>query len=344
MIQPNRGPGETAQVLLLSTEQQVYAFELSSTERIGIGRHDSNDLQLGSRTVSNYHAEVLNEAEGLLLRDIDSTNGTYVNGERVDQRRLNSGDRVCIGNYLLTVNIKPLENHSEGFYRCRRDPENFKVGTRGHLISLRASTDLAQKTLETSEPRDLSLPDLLKILSTNARSVMLMIKRGSEESRVYVKKDRVVHAEYGRATGEKALYRLFGWQRATYELMGFPTTPAIPQTITLPIDTLIIMGMQQVSELGKLVTQLPPLEVPLQLKEDCSLPVSAHSSAEIEIYQSIIRYQTIARVLEETSMTDFRALLSINALLRKGVVEVSETTDAQLEDTFVLRAQPNTLG
>ncbi len=180
MTESNRGPEESSQILLLSTEQQVYAFELSSTHRIGIGRHDSNDLRLGSRTVSNYHAEVLNEVEGLLLRDLDSTNGTFVNSERVEQRQLNSEDRVRIGNFVMTVHIKPLDNDRERFYRFRRDPENFKVGTSGKLISLRASTELAQKTLQASDPRDLSFPDLLKILATNARSVMLVIKSGIE--------------------------------------------------------------------------------------------------------------------------------------------------------------------
>ncbi len=344
MTQPGSEPGKSSQVLLLSTEQQVYAFELANTDRIGIGRHDSNDLRLVSRTVSNYHAEVLNEAEGLLLRDLDSTNGSFVNGKRIERQRIKSGDRVRIGNYMLTVHLKPFESPDEGFFRYKRDPEHFGVGAAGNLISLRASTELAQKTLQARDPGDLSLPDLLKILTTNARPVMLVLKReGGEEARIYVDKDRVVHTEYGRAIGEKALYRLFGWQRATYKVMGFPTTAAIPQTIILPTDTLIMEGMQQVGELGRLVTQLPPMEVPLRLKEDCTLPVSAHSSAEIEIYQCIIRHLTIARVLEETPMADFRALRLIHALLRKGVFEVSETPDTLLEETFVFRAQPDNL-
>ncbi len=344
MTQPASEPGKSSQVLLLSTEQQVYAFELAKIDRVGIGRHDSNDLRLVSRTVSNYHAEVLNEDDGLLLRDLDSTNGSYVNGAKIEQQRIKSGDRIRIGNYMLTVHVKPFESRREGFFRYKRDPDHFGVGAAGNLISLRASTELAQKTLQSRDPGDLSLPDLLKILTTNARSVMLVIKRANgEEARIYVRKDHVVHAEYDRAIGEKALYRLFGWQKAAYEVMGFPTTPAISQTISLPTDTLIMEGMRQVGELGRLVTQLPPMEVPLRLKEDCALPVSAHSSSEIEIYQSIIRHLTIARVLEETTMADFRALRLIHALLRKGVFEVSETPDALLEETFVFRRQPDNL-
>ena len=49
------------ELLLLATEQQVHAFALKETFRISLGRHDSNDVQLGSRTVSNYHAEIIKE-------------------------------------------------------------------------------------------------------------------------------------------------------------------------------------------------------------------------------------------------------------------------------------------
>ena len=44
-------------LLVLVTEGDVHAFDMSHTFRVGIGRHESNELQLDSRTVSNYHAE-----------------------------------------------------------------------------------------------------------------------------------------------------------------------------------------------------------------------------------------------------------------------------------------------
>ncbi len=59
---------QSPQLLLLTTQQQVHAFDLSHTFRVALGRHESNELKLPSRTVSNYHAEILIEAEGLELR------------------------------------------------------------------------------------------------------------------------------------------------------------------------------------------------------------------------------------------------------------------------------------
>jgi pSer/pThr/pTyr-binding forkhead associated (FHA) protein len=77
---------ESQNVLLLSTEKKVFGFDLLETFRVAIGRHDSNDLRFNSRNVSNYHAEILIEPDGLVLHDLGSTNGTYVNEERVRRR------------------------------------------------------------------------------------------------------------------------------------------------------------------------------------------------------------------------------------------------------------------
>jgi hypothetical protein len=71
-------PTESQNVLLLATEKKVYGFDLLETFRVAIGRHDSNDLRFNSRNVSNYHAEILIELDGLVLHDLGSTNGTYV--------------------------------------------------------------------------------------------------------------------------------------------------------------------------------------------------------------------------------------------------------------------------
>lgn len=333
------GPNESSenQILLLTTDQNVFAFELTPSLRIAVGRHDSSDLQLASRTVSNFHAEITRDGADLVLRDLGSTNGTFVNDKPVHEARLKVEDRIRIGNHVITVHLEPRTHGNEAFFRYRRHSEFFGVGASGNLISMRAGSQEALRTLRAKDPRDLSLPDLLKILANQGRSVVLVLRKGTEQGRVFIRRDKIIHAEYGAARGEKALYRFFGWQRAIYVIEEFPAARTVPRTIALPTDTLTMEGMKQLEELAKLITQLPPLEVPLLLKEDCSLPVSAHSSAEIEIYQDIIRYETIAAVLEKTSMTDCRALRLIHALLRKGVFSVSDVSDCLLEDTMVYR-------
>jgi pSer/pThr/pTyr-binding forkhead associated (FHA) protein len=65
------------------------------------GRHPDADLFLDDVTVSRRHAEFARDDGGFRLRDVGSLNGTYLNGERVDDAPLGNGDEVQIGRYKL---------------------------------------------------------------------------------------------------------------------------------------------------------------------------------------------------------------------------------------------------
>src|SRR6476646_6455408 len=66
-----------------------------------IGREEGNILRLNDERVSRFHAKVQVDAEDYILTDLESTNGTRVNGAVVQIRRLRYGDRVSVGRSLL---------------------------------------------------------------------------------------------------------------------------------------------------------------------------------------------------------------------------------------------------
>jgi pSer/pThr/pTyr-binding forkhead associated (FHA) protein len=68
---------------------------------VTIGREEGNCLRLNDERVSRYHAKVQKDGEDIILTDLESTNGTRVNGTVVQIRRLRFGDRVCLGRSLL---------------------------------------------------------------------------------------------------------------------------------------------------------------------------------------------------------------------------------------------------
>ena len=65
--------------------------------RFTVGRSSGNDLVLSQMSISRAHAEVLVQDGEYLLRDLGSKHGTYLNGTRVEQAKLNSGDRISLG-------------------------------------------------------------------------------------------------------------------------------------------------------------------------------------------------------------------------------------------------------
>jgi pSer/pThr/pTyr-binding forkhead associated (FHA) protein len=71
------------------------------TVPVSIGREEGNVLRLNDERVSRFHAKVQFDGEDVIITDLESTNGTRINGDPVQIRRLQPGDRVGIGRSVL---------------------------------------------------------------------------------------------------------------------------------------------------------------------------------------------------------------------------------------------------
>jgi pSer/pThr/pTyr-binding forkhead associated (FHA) protein len=80
------------------------AFPIPRTGIVTIGRSPESDIFLDDITVSRNHSQIEHRLEGLVLRDLGSLNGTYVNRRRIhDEERLQNGDEVQIGKFRLVL-------------------------------------------------------------------------------------------------------------------------------------------------------------------------------------------------------------------------------------------------
>lgn len=68
-----------------------------------VGRHLHSGILLDDITVSRRHCRLTAEADRLTVEDQGSTNGTYVNGARMEESRLRPGDRLMVGRFHLVV-------------------------------------------------------------------------------------------------------------------------------------------------------------------------------------------------------------------------------------------------
>lgn len=97
-----RGPGrppELARGRYLVCGQEAFGLTADVTH---VGRGITADVHLDDHTVSARHAIVVLRAEKLRILDDRSTNGTFVNGRRVDECELHDGDVVVLGRVVLT--------------------------------------------------------------------------------------------------------------------------------------------------------------------------------------------------------------------------------------------------
>ncbi len=88
-------------VLVLSLNQSVLGEFPLDKERIVIGRKPDNDIQVDNLAVSGQHAAIITILNDSFLEDLDSTNGTYVNGKLIKKHALKHGDVVTIGKHEL---------------------------------------------------------------------------------------------------------------------------------------------------------------------------------------------------------------------------------------------------
>jgi FHA domain-containing protein len=87
--------------LVLSLESQVMAEYNMSKERYTIGRLPDNDVRIDNPAVSGHHSLIINILNDSFLEDLNSTNGTYVNGKLIKKHALQHGDVVTVGHHQL---------------------------------------------------------------------------------------------------------------------------------------------------------------------------------------------------------------------------------------------------
>jgi pSer/pThr/pTyr-binding forkhead associated (FHA) protein len=87
--------------LVLSLDGQVMAEYNMNKERYTIGRLPDNDIRIDNAAVSGHHSLLINILNDSFLEDLNSTNGTYVNGKLIKKHALQHGDVITVGHHQL---------------------------------------------------------------------------------------------------------------------------------------------------------------------------------------------------------------------------------------------------
>lgn len=98
-------------VSVLYNSQEINAIELSAGT-LTIGRSGDNNVRLDDQTISKYHAKIVTYFNATHVEDLGSTNGTYVNGKKVRQHVLQSGDILLIGKHQIRIDHDPAATMS----------------------------------------------------------------------------------------------------------------------------------------------------------------------------------------------------------------------------------------
>jgi pSer/pThr/pTyr-binding forkhead associated (FHA) protein len=95
-------PTDTAVLIVRSGPQAGDRFTLGDGT-IRLGRHPDSEIMLDDITVSRRHASITRTANGYVVTDAGSLNGTYLNQERIDEALLHHGDELQVGKFRLVL-------------------------------------------------------------------------------------------------------------------------------------------------------------------------------------------------------------------------------------------------
>jgi pSer/pThr/pTyr-binding forkhead associated (FHA) protein len=147
-----------AKLLVLGPEGRKFEFKIGG-DITTIGRVDENDLVLSYASVSRKHASLERRVFGYFIKDLESTNGTIVNGEYIQEKRLNDRDEIFLGELMLVFFYDDTE-YDETFREDRTPSDAYESPLAGAAPSPGQSSPASRSTSEI---------DIRKILQDKKR-------------------------------------------------------------------------------------------------------------------------------------------------------------------------------
>lgn len=120
----------TPKLVMMDGDKPVACFDITK-EVTTIGRIPSNDIHIGIKSVSMHHAKVISFHKNFFLEDLRSTNGTLVNGHRINKCVLKAGDKISFANVTLEYRVDNIsyQDKHEGSAADSSKPNKIKNKT-----------------------------------------------------------------------------------------------------------------------------------------------------------------------------------------------------------------------
>ena len=298
----------------ISGKYQGGEFPLEEEREIIVGRSSDLDMVLVEEMVSRRHARIQLVGGSVNIDDLGSTNGTFVNGERVTHAELQEGDRVLIGSNILKVVATdasaPAGAPMDAVHMSRGGP-------RGTATDARMSGNL----------EEIPLPDLLQLFGSSRKTGTLTVTSEDKVGRIHLRGGLIHFVEAETDTGEslplsglKIIYRMLSWERGLFEL-----TPEDPRKFDPPLDLnvqeVLMEGFRQKDELGQLMPRLPSSDAHLKPAFPLRPLLRELKPEHLDIFQTILNVQTMGAILDQSPFEDLKTAQLLLELIQKGYIE-----------------------
>ncbi len=330
----------------VSGKYQGGEFPLELDSEIEIGRGGELDMVLVEDMVSRRHARITSYGGELFIEDFGSTNGTFVNGEKIEEReRIKQGDRILIGTNIIKLVHRDSSVEDTGPSMATAgaqagpqtpdgqsppstntpgptQPPN-RNATVNHTMAAPAVNQTAG-TLTGSISgliEEVPLPDLLQLFSTSRKSGVLVIMN-DDVGKVYLRDGRVYFSTINddhELDPYKAFYRLIAWEEGTFSLEP-PTDESFDAEIDESVESLMMEGMRILDEMKNLGPNVPDMQAQVSIPKPLEPPLTELSPEQLETFQHVLNFDTVSDLLNKTTSDDVKTMEELVKLIRDGYV------------------------
>jgi len=310
MTPPPPRPSKSYALRFISGKYQGGEFPLPENGEIVIGRSSELDMVLVEDMVSRRHAKITVTNGQIFIQDLGSTNGSFVNGEKIKRARLNEGDRVLIGTSIIKVVA------TEG-------PADLGEA-KAQLEDISAGKRTSQVRTMTGSIAEVPLPDLLQLFGASKKSGVLVVRTDHDTGKIYLDAGRVHYATVNdnfEVSPTKSFYRILTWEDGTFD-MEPPEDREFLEPIDMSTEGLLMEGMRQLDEVRRLGPDMPPMGAQLSLAMPLIPPLRELSPDELDVLQLSHNYGHVQTVLNKSLATDLQTSEILVKLLKAGYLRV----------------------
>jgi pSer/pThr/pTyr-binding forkhead associated (FHA) protein len=292
----------------ISGKYQGGEYPLPSNREIVVGRSSELDMVLVEDMVSRRHAKIIVSDDQIVIQDLGSTNGTFVNGEKIKRAKLNEGDRILIGTSIIKL--------------VAADPA--QAGASLQKMEQQARSRATQPRTMSGSIDEVPLPDLMQLFSTSKKSGVLVVRTDDAEGKIFLEKGAIV---FGSVNDQeevpplKSLIRILTWEHGSFDM-----EPAVEREFPIKLDLstegILMEAFRQIDELRRIAAELPAHHALLNLAKPVVPLLRELKPEDLDVLQHVINYGTVETVLNKSMSSDLDTSEILLKLLKEGFIRV----------------------